>query len=353
MKNGNLPYKIRDYFLSLFFLLLITGVGAFTLATSYQPMINGVLSTYQQSIMNNESPFQQLKGLIQGFEGVLNENLYLRNYFAGIDSNVMYFQTGTLRSKQVLMGKDHWLFYKTTTDGNPIADYQGSNAFTPDEVQKIRNSLLNLQSQAAKKGATFVLMILPNKEQIYSSFMPSSISKITEMSRTDLLVDTLKESTSIPIVYPKNELMAYRDRFQLYYRFDTHWNQLGSYIGEQQLLSALNLPRGYLENQEILTSTPALNSELASMVKMNWYFNDDQEFTFPPHKNDHPIRLLFLGDSFRTALTPHLLQDFNNLLILHRNDYDPKVLEDFNPEVIVLQYVERYTGDIPEFQLTP
>ena len=50
----------------------------------------------------------------------------------------------------------------------------------------------------------------------------------------DRLVDYLKENTDIRIVYPKQELLKVKEEnpdILLYRKLDTHWNNVGGYIG--------------------------------------------------------------------------------------------------------------------------
>ena len=64
--------------------------------------------------------------------------------------------------------------------------------------------------------------------------MPDVYSHV-DKTRTDLMAEFLSNQ-GINIVSPKNYLIDIHERLQLYYYYDTHWNQLGAYIGVRNTL---------------------------------------------------------------------------------------------------------------------
>ncbi|MDM8533944.1 DHHW family protein [Clostridiaceae bacterium HSG29] len=331
------------------------------------------ISTESNLVFNKlDSIFRRLqmtKVIIEKIEQVFFNNIFLRGEFAGIDANLMFFLTKDIRSRQVLLGEDNWLFYKSETDGNSISDFQGVNYLAHNEMENIKKNLLETNSKLKNKGIQFVVMIPPNKELVYADKMPDSIKKIKEKNRTDVLVSYLKNNTDITIIYPKQELCQLSKDYQLYYKYDTHWNQLGAYIAEQQLLHFLGKERDYLERQFIsehdLIQHESASNGLANMIKMKWYFNNAKEYLVDKStaidnygdtfyfNNDatYKKKILFIGDSFRIALIPHLTSDFSDVYVIHRKNYNNELFENINPDIIVLEYVERYSGQLSDFKM--
>ena len=53
--------------------------------------------------------------------------------------------------------------------------------------------------------------MVPNKEQVYSEFMPSSVKVVQEQSKADLLYAYLKENTDCDVYYPLDEFRKAKD----------------------------------------------------------------------------------------------------------------------------------------------
>jgi len=142
-----------------------------------------------------------------------------------------------LDSDLVFAGKNSWLFYKATGDGDTMADYYGENMFSDAELEKIKDSLLKEKKSVEASGAKFVLLIIPNKEVVYDIYMPADMVREKDISRTDILVDYLKENTDLDIIYMKDKFRSMReDDVLIYYKTDTHWNMRGCYVALQEFM---------------------------------------------------------------------------------------------------------------------
>ena len=72
-----------------------------------------------------------------------------------------------LGSDLVFAGKDKWRFYQSTVDGDTMADFYGTNAFSVAEMKEIAENLLKQRDKIEAAGSKFVLLIVPNKESVY------------------------------------------------------------------------------------------------------------------------------------------------------------------------------------------
>ena len=62
-------------------------------------------------------------------------------------------------------------------------------------------------------------------------------------------------------------------------------------------------------------------------------------------------KIFLIGDSFRTAMIPALSEVFQEVYVIHRSDYTPEMLETVSPDYVVVEYVERYVGQMKDFYL--
>lgn len=293
--------------------------------------------------------------------------------FSKVDSLFTYKMVGEIVNSQVLNGSDKWLFYKSKTDGDSIADYEGTNSFTTDELKQAIDKSKITQNEVEKRGIKFEITIIPNKENIYSEYMPETY-KHSEISRTDNLIKKLKEN-GVNVVSPKQELLDNHINYQLYYYYDTHWNQLGAYIGVKDVLAEWNIQMPNLSECSIHKKNLRENyhycgvDDLAQMVGLISLFDDEIEYEvdksismdwkrFETEQNNFQIshftnkkarqheKILLVGDSFRSSMIPSLSQIFSDVYVVHRDYYSENMLDEIGPDYLIAEYVERYSEEI-------
>lgn len=304
-------------------------------------------------------------------ESHINENIFGNEYFSALGSNFTYFFTGTIESLQVSLGEDDWLFYKSTSDGDSVADFEGTEEYSDEILQKTADRLTAINDQLSGAGVKFIFMVLPNKENVYPEKV-TEFTKQSDMTRTDKMVEYLRENTDVTIIYPKDTLIEYAKDYQLYYKYDTHWNNLGAYVGYQELLYTLYGTREELDPTLIKTKDAVIPDDivddLATMIGMRWRFNDEKligygDYRFPNELDKgawyecdnveykYADSILVIGDSFRTSMIPYLEKDFMRSRAVHRDSYIPFQMQALSPTVVVFEVVERYAGEIYDFDI--
>lgn len=222
--------------------------------------------------------FSFADNIIEEMDIKWNNFVFRRDSLSEISSKITFLMTGEIQSVQVLQGKNGWLFYKTESDGDTIGDYTGSNYFSDEDRADIYDSLNAVQSEMKKAGMEFCVIIPPNKENVYYQYMPDTY-RHAKLSRTDLLIEYL-QGKDINILNVKEELGKYCNKYQLYYSYDTHWNQIGGYLGSKYILDFWNFHVTELDDCDIIASPlhGMDHNDLAGMVNLKKYFTDDMEF---------------------------------------------------------------------------
>lgn len=295
---------------------------------------------------------------------------------AKMDTMMTYALTGRIVSSQVLQGEDGWLFYKTTTDGDPIADYTGTNAYSEEEMAAILSQLLEVKEQLRQNKQMLIVFLPPNKESIYAQYMPDQYVQAAE-TRTDQLANYLSDG-GIRVVNPKETLLSYRDDYQLYYKYDTHWNLLGSYLGICDLMESMEVEMTPLEQCEIEERMLAdqdyseASDDLAMLIGLrDLFFTDDTDprvkGTFVSFQNQvkdvnglpysviinpnahHTGKVLLLGDSFSSYMLSPLCTEFDSVAYGSiETEQGAEILADYAPDYVILEYVERYSEYLNE-----
>lgn len=298
--------------------------------------------------------------------------MFKKSSLCKLDSMYTFYTTGEIASSQVVKGNGGWLFYKSATDGDPIGDYEGTNRYTSAELNNILSAALRTQQELEGRNIKFAIMVAPNKENIYAEFMPD-IYTHAEVSSTDILIDYLKEK-GVNIINPKEELLDHHSQFQLYYSYDTHWNQLGAYIGVKNILEFWNISEPELSERTILSDKlypdyhycgeddlakmsglreQVFHDEIEYVVEgtglMDWEEFAEQHSELSYYSNpDAQVQstILLVGDSFRSSMVPSLREKFSDVYVVHRGYYTADLLDKINPEYLISEYVERYSSEM-------
>lgn len=306
------------------------------------------------------------------------DQIYEKKNLNAMHSMYTYYTLKEIPDEQVVAGKEDWLFYVEKIDSDSIAEYEGTDRYTEAEMQEFLVAALANQNRMGERGIQTAVLVAPNKENVYAEYMPDRYIH-NPVSNTDLLVEYLQKQ-GIGVLSPKEELCKLRSEKQLYYTYDSHWNQLGAYVGAKQLLDFWGIPMDNLLEREI--TSYALNenyhegawSDLAHMAGLNYVFEDEIEYevqgTVQIDWNQYAVeqfskqvshytnekallakKIFLIGDSFRTAMIPALSEVFQEVYVIHRSDYTPEMLETVSPDYVVVEYVERYVGQMKDFYL--
>ena len=189
------------------------------------------------------------------------------------------------------------------------------------------------------------------------------------------MVAYLAENSNIEVIYPKNELLANISIGPLYYKTDTHWTDLGAFVSYQKLTSTL---KNYFPLIELLPPLSQLNfsyilsqgnGDLADMSALKGELFD-WKIDFPiinrvsyaspePNprmiitKHSNPIlpKAIIYRDSFFSALLPFMANNFSQAYYLWDSNLNSIFIKQQQPNVVILEIVERMIGtllNIPE-----
>jgi hypothetical protein len=267
---------------------------------------------------------------------------------------------------RVLVGRDGWLFLRPDGDTNFIA-FRGLNPFTEDDLNAWQHLLEQRAAWLAARGIPLLIVIPPNKETIYPEYLPPEVSPIRPPSRLDQLLDHLRRVHSpVHIVDLRPALLAAKSTGRLYFKTDTHWNDLGAYAAYRAIMTHVQnlLPRWNITPQPLSNfvsgKAPVVQGDLARMMDMSDQYPDEWlslarkvPFDAPPGAMDpkgiaitdvHDPKLpnlVFYHDSFAIALAPMIGPNFNRVYWSFNYEIDPKVIEREKPDLVIDEFLER------------
>ena len=270
-----------------------------------------------------------------------------------------------LSNRQVIIGRYNWLFF---VGNDSKAYYTGSNIMDEGTMNAYMGRMQEIKDICDSQGKTVVFVIWPNKEQVYPEYMPSYTIENT-VKREQVFRDYVRANSDIPFIYPLEEMTKgklYRDT---YYKYDTHWNYWGSYLGTMALYRELGLEATDYDDWGVITVPSTARGLVATgLLNPSEYIDDiDYEVNYRPEAGTayaegnklltggytevyktgtadalYKQHLVLIGDSFRVSMLPYLEKDFSLLTAVQRENMRD-VSEDIkNSNIIVVTAVERF-----------
>ncbi len=356
--------SIRDKFILYVFILFLFSPSIlwFFIAPNLQEEDIDGRASEKFPILNGLT----VKEFPKEFDYWYSGQLPFRNKSIEFYAFIQYKILKNIESSKVLFGKEGWLFYCDKNDGDPILDYKRINNFTFYELKVISDKLSFLQQYAKSHNSDFILVICPNKENIYLEDNMPFILRAKSISRTQQLIKYLKYNTDINVVYPIEELKQVKEKYPIYYKIDTHWTYVGGYIGTRKVLSSLGITTPSLDEFNIMPleknmfdlpnvlGNPLLFKESNAFKVSD--FNEAkslpagiEENRFHCDKKNLPFKKIVMSrDSFGEAMMLPLAVNSEDTFVVVRKYFKYDMIEKENADLFILEICERYLYKIIE-----
>jgi len=304
----------------------------------------------------------------------------------------------SLKPSKVRIGDNGWLFLGDKYQrvySRSIGKDKRDKKIIP-EVQKSIGKWEKLYDNKGVKGP--YILIAPNKHSVYWEYLDAQLNSAA-LTSTDNLMHVLSDNPAIIDPRAHFRLLKKSSSYPMYYKTDTHWNNYGAteaYKLIRQQWGALLPDVRWLKDNEFkaLESTSRSGGDLAGFLKLSDYLLDtevSEEINFPPGfsvqsksyfdglqkpvsdnllvtSQNEPLliesvnalnekRVLWLRDSFGTHLSPLFTVTFSQVVHWHygksfkRQEMLRKLLEEFQPEIVIMTVVER--GSIKALSIPP
>ena len=312
-----------------------------------------------------------------GFEAWLNDHMPAKTALVESQSALELGLFGEMAQDKVVFGTSRpWLFNRSE-DGQPLETYKRTNLFSEEELDRISQNLSEMQQDFSDAGIRMVLMISPDKEQIYGDdYMPSSVAVLENEGRTEQLIGALRKMCpSLPVVYPAELLRKGREKEEVYYASDTHWNRIGACIACGALVDTLAEDTGStwpgaeaFRERYHFSEKEKKAGDLQKLVRLGEEF-DSTEYEAQEARTAEvsdvsedvrgevirerstnpeglPLHVYLSGDSFRWNLTGFLQDSVSKSTITSRYYLDLEDVVSQKPDVFVYMIAERYLHEL-------
>ncbi|MBE6384544.1 MAG: hypothetical protein E7048_02635 [Lentisphaerae bacterium] len=271
---------------------------------------------------------------------------------------------------KVLPGKEGFLFLRNPKLDDPIEQFRGRRKSRQYNLRRCRNFLKELFAFLQSNNIQALIVIAPNKVQVYPEYLPEKRRYIPSAMMPDLQFARFmhKNAPEIPVLHLRQKMLREKKHFgnALYYRTDSHWGPVAGYIGAREIIKHLdsasclpepeNLKTGCSGNPEpgdlISLSLRPLNiTENYPEIKLltpeykgrSKKIGDNILYTHNPAAKDKR-RVVMYRDSFGKALMPYLSWYFQEVYYIKSRRISRKEIKKIAPDICIIQYVARAVG---------
>lgn len=326
--------------------------------------------------------FPEFRGGLRGlaslpgqFKYWFGENFGFRQWFIQFHGKLKKEGFGTSPSTKVMLGKDDWLYYR---DEMVFEDYRNLYPFDDAGLQQWLDLLQTRQTFCEERNIAYLFTISPNKPTMYPEFLPSGWEPLDRPNRLNQL------QTAVDAKLPQVAMIDVRPALKrhktnhgpLYFKSDTHWNEMGAYVGYLEIMTALQKRFPELQlipiDQIKVAEETGNGGDLARMMGLK--FSTEERMRTPQfpetrnivrEKDGTPLTVVvkdvlkgeeglvtlcaageiesavIIHDSFGQALIPLLARHFQRATFVWSNSFDKTLVDKERPTVVIQQLVER------------
>lgn len=302
---------------------------------------------------------------------------YYNDTFAGRKKLIVKYvklkQKLKIDTGQYFYGQEDWMFYDSAkvNNGNSMLGYYGVARFDDATLEQLLSSLKLEKSFFEQFGARYILMVIPDKENVYSEYMPLNMQKarVSDVALSDVAISYLESHSDIDVLRMKPILLQAKQKtsYLLYYPKDTHWNGIGAYIGFEALSDRLEkeslavpltddmVQAGELVEQDMHPTDKTVRYTVSYLPNATYEKREiipQQLIVYENKKAPLGQTILFAGDSFAEALLPYLAKTYRRIVSVPAGIKDvafyERVLEEYRPNIVVHELIERYFVKLPD-----
>ncbi len=260
---------------------------------------------------------------------------------------------GSSVAEDVVLGRDGWLYY-----GGTLADYTGAAPLDDRALWRAAHNLSLVQEYCQGQGADFLFTLAPNKNSLYSQWMPPMRRAGTESDAKRLMGELERQG------------VCYLDLFDtfsqeeevLYFAQDSHWNSKGAALAADAVIAALGGESRYYAGP--FTRERSHQGDLYAMLyptgkglEEDMVYGGALAFNY-----DAPIRgadavtimttgtgegsLLAFRDSFGNSLYPYLADHYASALFSRAAEWRLELIAEREADAVVVELVERNIGNL-------
>jgi alginate O-acetyltransferase complex protein AlgJ len=301
--------------------------------------------------------------------GKINEQFFQRDLLIQYYNQLRLTIGDRVFSPSVLVAENDWLEY--TGDPN-LNDYQNAIPLTEDTLNKLNKRFKQVDTYAQENNIEILVVIAPNKATIYPENLPIQIKKLGDKSRLDQITEFIPVYSNIRLLDLRESLNKAKQKQDIYYKTDTHWNSFGAYQAYLEIIKALS--QDYIELQPVDMSVYQFTEsyttrDLANLIKakqikevgliptiptnaakrINVTVSDGYMETVWTQNESMPTALIYHDSFGRVSLNEYLALNFSRSYFIHNKSseyFTHDTIEYLHPNIIIIELAERNIAEL-------
>jgi alginate O-acetyltransferase complex protein AlgJ len=174
-------------------------------------------------------------------EAFVQDRVGLRDAAVRSYNRLVVFGLHASPVSRVVLGRGGWLFYDSTaTPGlSTVADARRSRPLPRRKVDVLADMILTRRDLVSGWGGRYLFVVVPEKASIYPEWLPAALTQVGRGKPLEQLAARLTPAPEGPFLDLTQVLWAGKQRPEVYYRTDSHWNQLGAFHGLVAIMNVL------------------------------------------------------------------------------------------------------------------
>jgi hypothetical protein len=311
------------------------------------------------------------------FEKYYRNNFGFRLPLVKAYGAVMLLAFGVSSSDSVIVGKEGWYFYSghQILNEDPRADFSRAPPLNDSQLRHWCEILQQRHDWLQGRGIRYLIMLIPNKSEIYPEFMPYTVRQAESQSSVRQLAAYLKANSTVPVLDVTQPLRRAKPWIRLYHKTDTHWNGCGGFIGYQEVIAAIRRWFPAMSEAAPITEFSVKEEswekgELVRMINLKGVVDEETVYDLQPLRprkaklsvltesarypsqgtldtgNTDLPRAVIFGDSFLGAFWELLGEHFEkSIYCLSYTGFPIEVIKTEQPDVVIEEILQRFLRD--------
>lgn len=285
---------------------------------------------------NLNKPINQVKNIKSKNLDV--ENKYINNEFFEIEPYEDNYPIKYSYNNLVIFGQSNWFYMN---DQNIMNIYTNKVDIPNNYFEEVCEEIKKIDKLAKEKKYEVYFLIAPEKQEVYEEYMPT-IEKINDDKNfPEKLVEYVKNNSNIDILYPRALIKSKKNKYRMYKKYDSHWNQISAYTVVNELYKKMGISLPDLDLQEIdfveeggMTETGISPDRRDLVLLSNFDYKNfpttyeyDIKYNYNDKKSIDPKfkkSLCIICDSFGRDIYDLMFKDFDTHYFVHGVDELPK-----------------------------
>lgn len=283
------------------------------------------------------------------------------------ENSKFWLSQGLSGSKEVIIGKDGWLFY--ARESNVTDKSRGIVKLTPKEKSDFSWEIERRTQLLKEQGIDYWLVIIPEKQSVYGHFLPDTMPMVGP-SIGDQFAEAVSGHPEINCINLRPVIMAAMAENggeKLYDMTDSHWNDYGSYLAYCEIVKRVGArrPLFHLENSMLQFTTDRIGGDLAKLLNLKEELaevtkvasvletgvvktNEGQNYAdkgwYAETSRKEACRGMILCDSYTNRFMKKYLKETFSYSFFHHHmnvGFDEGMIRNEKPDVVLFLVAER------------